>query len=370
MESSLYILIIFSIAYTLVNALLWKGLRLLRYSQANTEKQNLSVIIAARNESVNIKRCIESLTAQNYPTDKFEIIVANDRSTDNTKEIVSELAKIHSNVRLLNIEKISSDMPSKKFALSQAIAISSFDILVFTDADCFAEKNWLQEVSNNFTSEVGAVAGYSPNDFSELHNYFGKTFLRYEELKNSIGAAAGITLRNAFMCTGRNFAYRKSLFHQVGGFEKIKHSISGDDDLFIQLLQKETHCTMRYMTSAESFVTTTPPLSFQKFITQRIRHISASKYYPLKIKLLYAVIHLCNIISLTALFFIPLYGLVYFLLKINIDAVTLVKSEKYFKEKFSLIEFVLGELFFVLYNIIIGPLGYILNFSWKGEQKN
>ena len=49
---------------------------------------NVSIIISARNEEKNIKRTLESLIKQDYPNNKYEILVANDRSTDNTQIIL------------------------------------------------------------------------------------------------------------------------------------------------------------------------------------------------------------------------------------------------------------------------------------------
>ena len=49
---------------------------------------NISIIISARNEEKNIKKTLDSLIEQNYPNDKYEILVANDRSIDNTKSIL------------------------------------------------------------------------------------------------------------------------------------------------------------------------------------------------------------------------------------------------------------------------------------------
>ncbi len=363
------LLIIVITLYFFVNLMLWKGIRSL-YGGDSNELKNFSVIVAARNEERTIKNCITSILRQNYPLDKFEIIVVNDRSTDTTKNIIEELQKKNSTLQLINIETEISGMPAKKFALSRAIAQSKFDFLVFTDADCAVGKNWLNEFSKHFTEEVGVVAGYSPNNVSDIKNYFGKIFLHYEEFKNSLFAAAGIGLNNAFMCTGRNFAYKKKLYQQVGGFEKIKHSISGDDDLFIQLLQKETGCAMRYMTSPESFVRTFPPGTLKKFISQRTRHISASRYYPANIKFLYSILHVSNLISLIALCSMSLYGLLFFLVKTNIDAIGIVLAEKKFYENFSLTDFLFGEILFALYPLLLGPIGYFSKFTWKGAKSS
>ena len=66
---------------------------------------NVSIIISARNEEKNIKKTLDSLIEQNYPNDKYEILVANDRSTDSTQSILYYYKKKYKNIKILNIDK-------------------------------------------------------------------------------------------------------------------------------------------------------------------------------------------------------------------------------------------------------------------------
>ncbi len=368
-----WLLILLCSIYSITHFFLWKGLNRLLSSKQQATQQPVSVIIAARNEEQNIAALLQSIVEQNYPAEKFEIIIANDRSTDSTSSIVKKFADHYSNIRLLNIESNTSDMPHKKNALRTAIEQSKFDILAFTDADCVVTKNWLNEISKQFTDDLGVVAGYSPYVFNSLKSLSfqksrGISFLRYEEYKNSLIASSAIELNNAFMCTGRNFAYRKKVYNDVGGFEKIKHSISGDDDLFLQLVQQETDWNIRYMVSPESYVLTIPPLSFSQFVNQRIRHVSASKFYPKRIQIIYSLIHLFHLSILIGFFISPLVSLIVLMVKFNIDGAFIAKGKKIFNEEFSIAEFVFNETLLVFYSFLIAPLGVVKNFDWKGSN--
>ena len=360
------ILILLCFAYACIYFFVWRGLKAIHHPL--TEKQHsFSIIVAARNEERTIDALLASLVNQQYPQEKFEIIFANDRSTDETQSIAEKYSEKYSSVKIVSITENNTDMPNKKNALRQAIASAKNEILAFTDADCIVPPTWLAEISKHFTDDVGVVAGYSPNKFAAEKPVFN-TFLRYEELKNSLWAAAGIGLNQAYMCTGRNFAYRKTVYTEVGGYEKIKHSISGDDDLFIQLVQREADWSVRYMTSLHSHVYTYPPQSFSQFVNQRIRHISASRYYPIKMKIVFSIYHLFTISTLVALFFIPLSALIFLMVKFNFDALMIAKGKEIFSEEFSVIEFYRSELLFILYSFGIGPLGIVKNFTWKGAQ--
>ena len=95
----------------------------------------ISICIPARNEESNIRRCVESALAQDYPN--LEVIVLDDRSTDSTLTQLKEIASRDS--RLLPIS--GSDLPEgwagKPYALFQASAVARGEWLCFVDADTF-----------------------------------------------------------------------------------------------------------------------------------------------------------------------------------------------------------------------------------------
>ncbi len=111
-------------AYLFEHIALFIGMVLNSFKYKINEKSELpsvSIIVAARNEENNIGGCIESLLKLDYPHDKLEIILMNDRSTDNTKEVM--LSYIPGNPVLNYLETIESDsrLKGKTNALSQAI---------------------------------------------------------------------------------------------------------------------------------------------------------------------------------------------------------------------------------------------------------
>jgi biofilm PGA synthesis N-glycosyltransferase PgaC len=359
------------VCYFAIYFLTARGVSKLRCGK-NAEYRRFSIIVAARNEEQHIGNCLQALVKLHYPKELYEIIIVDDRSTDTTAEIVREYQKKYSRIRLLMIDKITSDLPGKKNALNEAIKASAHDILAFTDADCKVPPEWLTIMSQYFESAVGAVAGYSPYEerfVKTLSAKIGQSFLGYEEMKNSLGAAAGIGLNRAYMCTGRNFAYRKAVFQQIGGFEKIKHSISGDDDLMIQQIQRETQWKIRYMIEPESFVKTQPPLTFAEFINQRKRHFSASKFYSLTMKNIFTLVHSFNAVVVISFFFAPVTAGIFAAGKLILDGVLIRKATQIFGNHKLLKWFVPLEICFIFYNLVVGPLGLIGTFNWKNSHE-
>ena len=109
------------------------------------DKPFVSVIIAAHNESQNIETCLDSILNQNYPDDKMEIIVVNDRSKDDTGVIVNKYEKNHELIRVLTISECEPRLSPKKNAITQAINIAKGEIIATTDADCETPPQWLQK---------------------------------------------------------------------------------------------------------------------------------------------------------------------------------------------------------------------------------
>ena len=101
----------------------------------NTDLPSISVVIAARNEEKNISYLLNDLVNQSIDKNNFEVIISNDRSTDNTKNIIDKYAKDHSFIKTIHISE-KHDMSPKKFALTKAIDQSNGETIIATDADC------------------------------------------------------------------------------------------------------------------------------------------------------------------------------------------------------------------------------------------
>ncbi len=135
--------------YLIVNMISWLirhrflslSVRKLKYLSSKTdippdfEFPRVSVIVSARNEERNIRRCIESLLKQDYPN--LEIIAVNDRSTDRTGEILKEFAKNSGGkLKVIEIDDLPSGWFGKHHAMHQASMVANGEYLLFTDADC------------------------------------------------------------------------------------------------------------------------------------------------------------------------------------------------------------------------------------------
>jgi len=363
--------------YGMVTSFLICGLRRIT-SQTTQQTPFVSVIVAARNEEENIFRLLDVLASQSY--NAYEIIVIDDDSTDNTLSIARDYAARQQCLKVLSSDRSVSHRARKKAALTTGILASKGEILCFTDADCLPGREWLSELASQFTDKVGLVVGYSPYDSNLLAAQFRPSgsisslfhhFIHYEEIKGAIWSAASIGLGRAWLCTGRNLAYRRKVWDQVSGFSRIMASISGDDDLFLQLVRRSTDWDISYVFNRKSIVPTMPPESFRTFIHQRTRHFSAGRYFTVSLKSFFFLFHTSNLVLFIGLIFgifhsplfLPAFAM--FLGKVALDFFLVVKGASLLSEGSIWLRVVPMELLCLLYNTFIGPLGFIKDFEWK-----
>jgi glycosyltransferase involved in cell wall biosynthesis len=126
-----------------------------------TENNNfplISVVIIGKNEEHAIVKCILSIFNQSYPN--FEIIYVDDKSSDNTLEIAQQLENIldsKKNCKRFLTLSVETNFPSKNRNIG--IRASKGGIIAFIDADCIAEHDWLANLHEQFSTNVGIVGG-------------------------------------------------------------------------------------------------------------------------------------------------------------------------------------------------------------------
>lgn len=245
---------------------------------APKKAEPFSVIICARNEAANLAKNLPGICSQAYPS--FEVVVVNDCSSDNTEEILVVLAKKYKNLRYTTIVEDRKFSHGKKLALTVGIKSAKNEWLVMTDADCCPESpEWLSSIARKIDQETSVVLGYGRYGYRQgwLNNY-----LRYDTaviaLQYLSFARAGVP----YMGTGRNMAYRRSLFFAHKGFASHSHILSGDDDLFVN--QAATPANTRVTMAAQSITQSEPKTTFTAWAKQKKRHLTTWKHYKAKHK--------------------------------------------------------------------------------------
>lgn len=181
-----------------------------------------SIIIPTYNRALDLKRALVSLTNQNYK--KFEVLICDDGSTDNTYEIANEFkSKLN-----INYKKIQN---SGKPAIPRNLGIANAKgkYIAFLDSDDWWHENKLQLAFEYL--EKGADLVYS--DFYKVKSLMEKEIVKVRELKENITIDL---LKNGNAICNSSVVVRKSILDEVGFFNEGKEYIAWEDfDLWLRI---------------------------------------------------------------------------------------------------------------------------------------
>ncbi len=237
------------------------------------EQPPVSIVICAKDESVNLRNFLPSVLQQDYPT--YEVIVINDGSSDDTEDLLKDFKKIYKNLKSTFVPAEASNFSTKKLGLTLGIKAAAYDWLLFTDADCKPhDKQWIAKMARNFHPETEFVLGYGA--------YFsGKGLLNklinYDTLFIALQYLGMAASKKPYMGVGRNMAYRKQTFFDQKGFASTLHLQSGDDDLMVNKAANSRNTSIEI--SPDSITYSEPNKTFKGWFYQKERHLSVSSYY-------------------------------------------------------------------------------------------
>jgi cellulose synthase/poly-beta-1,6-N-acetylglucosamine synthase-like glycosyltransferase len=363
-------------------AILWHSGFVLKYLRAwrslfaekipeNVSTQNFySILIAARNEERNIKRCIEDLLIQDFPDHRFEVIVIDDFSEDATVELVNSIRD--KRLRLLQRTKADGFLPNKKGAISYGIQESKGNWILATDADCRRSTGWLKAVDR-------VISRYNPDMVVgpvvlEENSLFGK--LQQLEFASVHGvSAAAIALKQPNTCHGSNIGYRKQRFFELNGFQGNEHFASGDDEFMMHKIHLNQPGSVRFVPLVEALVYTEPSQTLRGFYHQRKRWISKSRSYvmpgvtrELVFVYLYNLWLFCSIV-------LAVFGLISFLQPVLLLTIKLIMEYLFMKkvstffgisERIRLLPFI--QIFHIVYIVVMGITAQFGGYTWKGRK--
>ncbi|MBL4704052.1 MAG: glycosyltransferase, partial [Flavobacteriales bacterium] len=227
----------------------------------------VTVIIAARNEERNLVANLPEIFKQDYP--EFQVVVVNDRSWDETGDVLRAFQLKYDNLHVVNIREMENYSHGKKLAVTLGIKGAKYENLLFTDADCRpASDQWIKKMvasSNGYQRQKESlILGYSP--YKKKKGMLNK-LIRFDTVNIGVQylsfALAGIP----YMGVGRNMSYRKELFFSVGGFKSHYHLASGDDDLFVNEVSKKSDVDIVFEPDAQ--MVSTPEENFTKWWSQK-----------------------------------------------------------------------------------------------------
>ncbi|MBS3061385.1 MAG: glycosyltransferase family 2 protein [Candidatus Diapherotrites archaeon] len=155
-----------------------------------------SIVIATLNNAKTLRKTLYNLLNQDFSGD-YEIIVVNDGSTDETRNMMHFEFANQTKIRFIDFQKNQGVCKSR----NAGIRFARFPLVINMDHDCIAEKDWLSKMVAGFDSpEVGVVSAY---------DYYG----------------------------GTSTGFRKELLDQVGGYDEEYRYYREDTDLSFKIME-------------------------------------------------------------------------------------------------------------------------------------
>ncbi|MCB0491388.1 MAG: glycosyltransferase [Cyclobacteriaceae bacterium] len=355
--------------FSLLLLLIYGWNKLAPMGKRNGEQTVISVVVAFRNEANQIHHLIRSLADLNYPADRFEVILVNDHSDDNSENVVKSLIHDKSNFSHIHLD---DDKLGKKNAITKGVNLAKGELIVTTDADCVVQPNWLHTINASFENDAiqmafGGVSLKGTSFFSTLQA------IEFSSLIGSGAATLGLGLFT--MCNGANLAFRKKSFEAVSGYEGNLEIPSGDDEFLARKILTRFPSSIIFMRDKEAVVMSRPAGTLKVFVHQRLRWAGKWKYNSSWLSKLLAVqILLVQLVFmgliLMAFLHIDAIGLIVSLIaaKILLEILVIYPVARFLAISWSWIAFFLLQLIYPLYVIAIGIMSQGMSYQWKGRS--
>ena len=369
----LNIIMVFAALYLICIGAFTFGLFVLSHSHhvISTEAKRsgkISVLIAARNEGKNIEKLLQSLYNQSFSKEKFEVIIVDDHSTDETSEITENFRVLYPEMKL---KLLKADGHGKKQAISQALHSAENEIVMVTDADCELSERWIESMVGYFVEkDLKMLLG--PVLLSPANTLFEKLQV-LEHLSLIASTAGSAAIGMPVMCNGANMMYDRQA---ALGVEKYRTDmkIASGDDMFLmeQFLKHYGSKTIGFLLDNEAVVKTATMPNLKAFFRQRTRWTSKTKAYTnwkiIATALIVLMFNLSIVFFFVAGFFIRVFWLFYVLyviLKAFIDFPILRKITNFMQQQKLMLWMFPLEFVYPFYVVFTAFSGLFANVKWK-----
>jgi len=331
-----------------------------------------SVLVAARNEAASLPHLLQALRSQHLPAACFEVLIADDHSTDDTAALVAAAAA--EAPRAVRLVQLPPGLSGKKAALATAEAEARAPWVVCTDADCCPGPSWLLAYANLLASQPDLHFVSGPVRLTPGGAWFdGVLGLEFAGLVGVGGAC--IARGRPTMCNGANLAFRRRTFHEVGGYADNQGLASGDDEFLLHKMHLRYPSGVRFLADARAVVDTPAPATLRTLLRQRVRWASKWPHYrtsaPQQLALLVLGANVSLALGLGLALAWPALGpwvAAGWVLKLGADAWLLGPVLALLRRPRWLWWLLPLQLLYAPYALAVGLAGQRGGYRWKGRQ--
>lgn len=241
-----------------------------------TDTPSVAVLIAMRDEAENIEACMAALKNLSYPQSALRVHILDDRSNDNSLQLAEAATADLPNFFVHRIDEDRNGLAGKMNVIAQGIDLSDAEFIFITDADCQVPEDWIQTQLAYFTPQTAMVGGLvsllppagqmnQKNDTRFFHKIQALDWLFLQELAIRSSAAD-----KPLSILGNNFAFRRTAYQEVGGYEALGFSVTEDFSL-MRALVKSGNWQIRHTKDLSGTVYSRPVDGLGDFLLQRHR---------------------------------------------------------------------------------------------------
>lgn len=227
------------------------------------KKDFISVIVPVYRDVSGLEDTLKSLASQSYPSDKFEVLVANDGGDPEISDVCDKYQVT---------EVGSKTNKGSYFARNLAMEFSQGEYLVFTDADVQVPADWLKYINKYFTQGADYIGGDVVIDPTKIRTLTNKLTAQYEFKNKDIFQTLHFT-------PTANVAVRRAVIEELGGFDRRLFS-SGDYEFGDRVYRSGKYKQV----FAENIAVIHPPRGYTAFLKKLERisggHRDLATYYP------------------------------------------------------------------------------------------
>ncbi|MEY8354646.1 glycosyltransferase [Lachnospiraceae bacterium 54-53] len=271
-----------------------------------SEYPMVTVMVPAHNESIVIRKTMEALIKFDYPKDKYEIIVINDNSADDSAEVLKEIQRDNpdSGIIVINTDHVVGGK-GKSNALNIALSVASGTVIAIYDADNTPEKQALKILVENLMSDekLGAVIGKF-----RTRNKYASILTRFVNIETLAYQCMNQAGRFFFfkLCTipGTNYVIRRELIDRMGGWDV--NALAEDTEISFRLYRMGYY--IKFIPHAVTWEQ--EPQMLKQWFKQRTRWVKGN-LYVLKSNFKYAFDRKAGRMRLDVIYYAMVYLLMF-----------------------------------------------------------
>ncbi len=324
----------------------------------------VTVLVCARNEEDNIDRCLNSLSAINYPSELLEILIVDDHSSDATaKMLESWKAKLPNLKTISTVVSVEAQHLGKVNALIQGMDAARGEFVLITDADCSVCPNWVKEHLRWYSDDTGMVSSITVLESMKPFN-----IAQSLEMTELLGLSmAAINYNIPVSVIGNNLSIRKQTYEEIGGYRNIPFSVTEDVALF-QTVWNSGKWKVRFKANDDLLVRSKPPGNYITWWKQKHRWVIGGKDIKLMGRLILLLGFIGAFTLIAAPFVLPLqFALAAIMIKFMGDLLIMYPVLRGLKQM-KLIWFLFVYQLYLFYFLICVPILFFQkDVKWKGR---